>query len=40
MKYGDVVRNKNTGEYGTVHYSLWGASIHVYDEENKILCKI
>jgi hypothetical protein len=39
VKIGDVVRHKVTGEYGTIHYSMFGVSIHTYDEENKILRK-
>ena len=39
MKYGDIVRNKTTGKYGTVHYSMFGCSIHTYNEEENILAK-
>jgi hypothetical protein len=39
MRLGDIVRNKKTGKYGTVHYSTFGVSIHVWDEENKRLHK-
>ena len=41
MQIGDKVRNKETGEIGTVAYSTFGFSIHVYREcnEKKVLCK-
>lgn len=39
MRYGSVVKNKATGEYGTCHYSTFGASIHTYDEIENILTK-
>lgn len=32
LNLDDVVRNKTTGEYGTVHYSSFGYSIHTWDE--------
>ena len=43
MKYsnliGKVIKNKITGECGTTHYSRFGLSVHIYDEENNILKK-
>ena len=36
---GDIVRNKENGNYGTVHYSSFGISIHTWDEERKALGK-
>lgn len=39
MNIGDIVRNKRTGIYGTVHYSTFGVSIHTYDEIIKALGK-
>jgi hypothetical protein len=33
MKVGDIVRNKENGTYGTVHYSSFGVSIHMWNEE-------
>lgn len=32
MRIGDVVRNKETGNYGTVEYSSFGYSIHSWVE--------
>lgn len=34
MKIGDIVKNRNTGEYD---YSTFGISIHVWNEETQIL---
>ena len=40
MKTGNSVKNKVTGEYGTVQSALFGIiSIYTYDEENQILYK-
>lgn len=32
MKIGDIVRHRETGTYGTVHYSSFGVSIHIWYE--------
>jgi len=39
MRIGDVVKHKENGELGTVHYSAFGFSIHTWDEERQILVK-
>lgn len=42
MNLGDVVRNKISGTYGTVHYSSFGRSVHVWkhdDEYGWVLAK-
>lgn len=41
MKIGDVVRNKLTKAYGTVHYSSFGVSIHSWTmfDGSKMLSK-
>lgn len=39
MTYGDIVKNKKTYEYGVCCYSMFGCSIHTYDEENNCLGK-
>jgi hypothetical protein len=39
MKYGDIVRHRQKGTYGTVEYSTFGYSIHFWDEENQVLGK-
>ncbi|WP_336784025.1 hypothetical protein [Paenibacillus illinoisensis] len=39
IKVGDIVRNKTTGEYGTVHFSSFGVSIHMWSEELNGLVK-
>lgn len=39
MKIGDIVRNKETGAYGTVEFSSFGVSIHVWDEDRIALAK-
>lgn len=37
MKIGDVVRHKQSGRYGTVEYSTFGASVHALDEKGRLL---
>ncbi|MEK5036235.1 hypothetical protein MKY96_32820 [Paenibacillus sp. FSL R7-0302] len=39
MKIGAVVRHKRTMAYGTVEYSTFGYSIHMFDEVRKALGK-
>jgi hypothetical protein len=39
MKVGDVVRNKSSGQYGTVEYSTFGFSIHMWNEDHSALGK-
>lgn len=40
MKIGDIVKHKTTKDlYGTVEYSSFGYSIHMWDEENNALGK-
>jgi hypothetical protein len=39
MKFGDVVRNRQSGVYATVEYSTFGISLHWWDEEHKALGK-
>lgn len=37
--YNKIVKEKETGRYGTTHYSTFGVSVHFYDEENNALDK-